>query len=50
MTTTRLVLALAAWIWIAGAVATSAQERRPASPAGCFLISFWLGRPARAAS
>ena len=34
MTTTRLVLALAAWIWIAGAVATSAQERRPASPAG----------------
>ncbi len=34
MTATRLVVVLAAWTWIAGSVATSAQERRPASPAG----------------
>ena len=34
MTATRLVMVLATWTWLAGAVATSAQERRPASPAG----------------
>ena len=34
MTATRLVVVLATWTWIAGSVATSAQERRPASPAG----------------